>query len=266
MIIGGLVDAMQVVEEDLAEAVSRRRESLEHLGSRYQDHVVDQELVPLIREQIWPIVKKHAEPLANQVGEEMFERASLWRFGWRFLYDRSPLPEKNLTRAEWNRFVNEEGIPVLNSHASDILAAQRLILEEVANNELVRDALAPQPVAQWSTIRSFARSSGRSSAKCWLTIPGCARSSRNAGVARKRGRRSSWRRTTPNRACAASATCCSERARRESAPEFAQVLRNQILDKDCRWLVLETPAAGPLRSRKPPAAPCCASGPVVIRK
>ena len=26
------------------------------------------------------------------------------------------------------------------------------------------------------------------------------------------------------------------------APEFAQVLRNQILDKDCRWLVIETPA------------------------
>ena len=26
------------------------------------------------------------------------------------------------------------------------------------------------------------------------------------------------------------------------APEFAQVLRNQILDKDCRWLVLNTPA------------------------
>ncbi len=25
------------------------------------------------------------------------------------------------------------------------------------------------------------------------------------------------------------------------APEFAQVLRNQILDKDCRWLVLDTP-------------------------
>jgi hypothetical protein len=25
------------------------------------------------------------------------------------------------------------------------------------------------------------------------------------------------------------------------SPEFAQVLRNQILDKDCRWLVLETP-------------------------
>ena len=75
VIIGGLVDATQVVEEDLAAAVSRRREQLERLASRYQDHVVDQELVPLIREQIWPIVQKHAEPLANEIGEEMFQRA-----------------------------------------------------------------------------------------------------------------------------------------------------------------------------------------------
>ena len=139
---------MQVVEEDLARGRVAPARSAGTSGSRYQDHVVDQELVPLIREQIWPIVQKHAEPLANQVGEEMFERASLWRFGWRFLYDKSPLPEKNLTQAEWNRFVNEEGLPVLNSHASDFMAVQRLILEDIAHNELVRDALAPQPVAR----------------------------------------------------------------------------------------------------------------------
>jgi hypothetical protein len=29
------------------------------------------------------------------------------------------------------------------------------------------------------------------------------------------------------------------------APEFAQVLRNQILDKDCRWLVIERPVDNP---------------------
>ena len=65
VVIGGFLDAMQVVEEDLAEAVAQRREALERLASRYQDDVVDQELVPLIREQIWPIVRKHAEPLAK---------------------------------------------------------------------------------------------------------------------------------------------------------------------------------------------------------
>jgi hypothetical protein len=35
------------------------------------------------------------------------------------------------------------------------------------------------------------------------------------------------------------------------APEFAQVLRNQILDKDCRWLVLVTPSDSAPPTRLP---------------
>jgi hypothetical protein len=241
VIIGGLVDAMQVVEEDLAEAVSRRRESLERLGSRYQDHVVEREIVPLIRDQIWPIVKKHAEPLANQVGEEMFQRASLWRFGWRFLYDSSPLPEKNLTRTEWNRFMNEEGMPVLNSHANDIVAAQRLILEEVANNERVRDALRrnlsrviddPEFRAiVWEIFREALIDNPRLRKKL---------EERWSGEEARQAVQLAADYTEP---CVRRIGDLLFGTREEGiAPEFAQVLRNQILDKDCRWLVLETPA------------------------
>ncbi len=141
IVMGGLFDAMEVVEQDLTTALSRRREQLENLGSRYQDRVVEQDIVPLVRQEIWPIVTRNAEPLANEIGKEMFQRASLWRFGWRLLYDKSFLPEKNLTQEEWNRFVREEGMPVLDSHSSDMVAVQRQILEEVAKNEQVRDAV-----------------------------------------------------------------------------------------------------------------------------
>ena len=141
VIIGGLTDAMSVLEEDLASALADRQELLEQLGSRYQDRVVEQELIPLVRDQVWPILKKHGEPLANQIGAEVFERASLWRFGWRALYDKSPLPAKDLTLTEWNRFVTEEAIPVLDSHTEDFVKTQRLIFEEVSRNEIVQDAL-----------------------------------------------------------------------------------------------------------------------------
>ena len=83
------------------------------------------------------------------------------------------------------------------------------------------------------------------------TIPGCARSSKNAGVGRRR------------QAVQLAADYAEPSVRRIGdllfgtreagiAPEFAQVLRNQILDKDCRWLVLETPAqARPLEETSP---------------
>ncbi len=138
VVVGGFFDALEVVEQDLATAVTHRRKELENLGSRYQDHVVEEDIVPLVRQEIWPIVRRRTEPLANQIGEEMFERASLWRFGWRLLYDRSFLPEKNLMQEEWNRFVREEGLPVLDRHSSDIVSVQRQILEDLADNQEVR--------------------------------------------------------------------------------------------------------------------------------
>ena len=57
------------------------------------------------------------------------------------LYDKSFLPEKNLTQAEWNRFVDEEAMPVLNRHRDDFVAVQRQIVEDIARNEKVRDAV-----------------------------------------------------------------------------------------------------------------------------
>ncbi|MHB0959913.1 MAG: hypothetical protein ACYC0X_20755 [Pirellulaceae bacterium] len=240
VVIGGLFDALQVVEEDLAEALSRRQGSLEQLAHRYQDRVVDQEIVPLIREQVWPIVKKHVEPVANQLGQELFERASVWRFGWRVLYDRSPFPQRDLTRAEWNRFVSEEAIPVLDSHADDILAAQRRIFEEVTNNEQVQAVLRrnlsevvddPEFRAMvWEIFREVLVDNPRL---------------RNKFEER-------WTGEEAKRAVQLAADYAEPCVRRIGdlllgtrdegiSPEFAQVLRNQILDKDARWLVLETP-------------------------
>jgi hypothetical protein len=241
VIMGGLLDASHVVEQDLTAAVARRRERLEQLAARYQDQVLERELVPLIRDQIWPIVRKHGEPLANEIGEEMFARVSLWRFGWRLLYDKSPLPEKNLTRSEWNRFMDEEGLPVLNSHANDFIRTQRLILEEIADNELVRDALrrnlsrvVDDPEFRqivWEVFREVLVD--------------------NAKLRQKLEER--WQGEEAQQAVQLAAEYAEPCVRRIGdmlfgtredgiAPEFAQVLRNQILDKDCRWLVLETPA------------------------
>jgi hypothetical protein len=251
VIVGGLFDTMQVVEEDLAEALSRRQEPLEQLAHRYQDRVLAQEIVPLIRAQVWPIVKKHAEPLANQLGEELFERASVWRFGWRLLYDKSPFPQKDLTRAEWNRFVKEEAVPVLNSHTDDILAAQRQVFEEVTNNEQVQDALR-RNLSQVVDDPEFR-------AIVWGIIREVLVD--NARLRKKLEER--WTGEEARRAVQLAADYAEPCVRRIGdlllgtreegiSPEFAQVLRNQILDKDCRWLVLETsPAANPTDDDSP---------------
>ncbi len=240
VVIGGFSDAMEVLEDDLAAALQRHRGQLEALGSRYQDRVVQQEVVPLVRQEIWPIVQRHAEPLANDIGMEMFERASIWRFGWRVLYDKSFLPEKNLTQEEWNRFLREEGLPVLERHRRDIVSIQRKILEDIARNQKVRLAVRrnlarviDDPEFReivWQIFREVLVDNTRLHQRLeqrWNTVEA------------QRAMQLAGNYVEP---CVRRIGDLLFGTRQDGiAPEFAQVLRNQILDKDCRWLVINTP-------------------------
>ncbi len=240
VVVGGFADAMEVLEDDLTVALGRHREQLERLGSRYQDRVVEQDIVPLVRKEILPIVQRQAEPLANDIGKELFERASIWRFGWRVLYDRSFLPEKNLTQEEWNRFVREEGLPVLDRHRADIVRVQRKVLEDIAKNQKVRTAVR-RNLARVIDDPEFREIVWQIFREVLLD---------NKRLHQRLEER--WNTVEAQRAVQLAGNYVEPCVRRIGdllfgtrqdgiAPEFAQVLRNQILDKDCRWLVISTP-------------------------
>ncbi len=136
-----LRDAFSVVEADLAVALRKRNTELERLGGRYQRELVERELVPLVRREIWPIVVKHAQPEMDRVGQEIWERASLWRFGWRYAYDVTPLPQKDLAKDEWERFLEAEAIGVLKNHKEQFMRVQEEVFRDVARNPEVQDAV-----------------------------------------------------------------------------------------------------------------------------
>ncbi len=240
IILAGLADAVDVVQDDLAAAIARRREALEKLGTRYQQQIVRRELLPLVREEIWPLVRQRAEPIASQIGEEMWDRASIWRFGWRYLYDASPFPDKRLTSKEWQRFVQEDGIPVLNAHTDEIIDLQRQILTDLASNEKIRQVVRKNltQVIDDSEFRSIV----------WqITREVLVDNPRLHQALERR-----WRGQESQKAMKRAAGSVEPAVRRIGdllfgtreegiTPEFAQVLRNQILDKDRRWLVIDVP-------------------------
>lgn len=239
VVVSGFANAMKVVEEDLAASLRRHRPELEHVASQYQDQVVEQELIPLVREEIWPIVQRRTEPLADNIGQEIFERASLWRFGWRIMYDKSFLPRKQLTQQEWKRFMQQEAIPVLSRHQNDILTVQHEILKDVSENEKVRSVLRKNlaDVIEDPEFRAIV----------WQVF-------QEAVIENPRLHDQllqHWKTPETQHAVEVAAECVEPCVRRIGdllfgtrddgiAPEFAQVLRNQILNKDCRWLVINT--------------------------
>ena len=232
-----LRDALSVVEEDLPKVIARHRSELEALGKRYHHELVEQELVPLVKQEIWPIIRLRSEPVVNEVGREIWQRVSLWRFGWRLAYDKLPLTEEHLVREEWQRFVKQEALPILERNTDKFLVTVQDILRDTAKNAEVRHVfssstkkLLDDPELQslvWQIVRETAIDSPRlrqALARSW-TSP----------EARSAFRLASERLEPHARRIGDLILGTPETG---ITPEFAQVLRNQILYKDRRWFLL----------------------------
>lgn len=136
-----LRQSMPVIELAIQESVARHRDEIDELGARWNDEIVREQLVPLAREEILPIVRQHAEPVVEDMGRQLWDRASLWRFGWRAVYDKSPLPKQDLVQDEWDRFVEEEAVPILESHTDEMVDAVQKTVRGIAKNTRVRSEL-----------------------------------------------------------------------------------------------------------------------------
>jgi hypothetical protein len=230
-------DALAVVEKDLPKSLTRHRGELEALGAKYQDRVIRKQLVPLVRTEIWPIARDEADPLIKQVGRELWDELSLWRFGWRFLYDRSPLPGKQLTEQEWQRFVDENAIPILEQHADEFIELIQTIVRQVASNPRVRAELKRQ-MQQLMDDPALRAVLGKIAREVFIDNP------RLHAVLRER-----WTSPEAQQAMELAGKRLEPAIRRIGdqlfgtretgiTPEFAAVLRSQVLAKDRRWLML----------------------------
>jgi hypothetical protein len=231
-------DAFSVVEADLTVALRKRNAELERLAGRYQRELVERELVPMVRREIWPVVVKHAQPEMDRIGREIWDRASLWRFGWRYAYDVTPLPQKDLAKGEWQRFVAQEAVPVLEDHKEQFMQIQERVFREVARNPEVQAAVR-RSVTKVISNPDVQHIATEVIQEVVLYNP------RLRSVLERH-----WQSDRTQRALEITSARLEPTAVRIGelllgtpdggvTPEFARVLRNQILFKDQRWLVLK---------------------------
>lgn len=240
-----LQEVSTVIEEDGPAALQRHRPEIDALAARYEQEIVRGELLPLVKSEIWPIVREKAEPKVREVGRQLWSEVSLWRFSWRLLYDKAPLlPERHLVEREWNRFLEQKALPILESHADEFIAVVKEILAEVSRNERVRETArrSLQHIASDPEAQNLAR-------VLWREVV-----ADNAHVHQALER--TWTSPEARQAMTLAGQRLEPTVRRiidlvfgspseGITPQFAQVLRSQVLAKDRRWFLLEAvPSAG----------------------
>lgn len=234
-----LRELARVVEAELPPVLERHRTEVDALTQKYQRTIVQDRLVPLVKDEIWPVVRERAEPEVRAVGHELWQRVSLFRFGWRVLYDATPLPDRKLTEREWQRFIEEEAQPIINRHTPEFVRIIHDVLTTVGRDPEVQqavrqsvDTLAADPELRRlveSVVREAIIDNPRVQAELqrqWHDPQ--LREAVNRIADRFEPMLRGW------------GDLMFGTQDGGITPEFAQILRLQILGKDRRFLLLET--------------------------
>lgn len=228
--------SLPAMEAEIQNSIERHRDDIDNLADRWNEEVVRERLIPLARSEVLPIVREHGEPIATSIGRELWDNASIWRFGWRVAYDKSPLPERNLAQQEWDRFVQEKAVPIFKKHMDEVvLSVQRMVRDVVANDTVRKEfaniageiAADPETRGLVQVILKESLIENDELRKVWSEVW-------SSDEARKAFDFASDTLEPVVRQIGDDLFGSQETG---INPDFARVLRNQILGKDRRWVV-----------------------------
>jgi hypothetical protein len=145
LVLQTLESAAPLIWDQLLQSIEERRAQWSEIGYRYKIELLDKQVAPLLQRTIWPATVRQFEPLVTEIGQELWSRLSLWGFGWRYMYDVSPLPHR-------------VAVPVIESHLPEILDGVRQLLETLSANQEVRAVIANslQAIAEDRQVRELA--------------------------------------------------------------------------------------------------------------
>lgn len=259
-----LAKSTEVIRDDLQLAIKARSNRFQGIADRYRDTFVDKELIPLVQAELWPLIRERMTPLVEQVGLRLWEEASLFRLTWRYLYDVSPLPQRDLTRKEFQRFLSDQAMPIVLEYAPQFNEIQQQLIREISANPRVQ-AVVSQGAQQLASDSEVQQLVWEIAQETLIQNPRL---------------RAVWQDVWTSPEATAALATASQRLEPTIAaigetlfgnpntaitPEFSRVLRNRVLLKDSRWLLVHRSATASA-NRSDAATAKKASGPFVVRQ
>ena len=237
-----IADSAKIIRAEVALEISSHQAQIQSISRRYQSEVLEKDILPILQEEIWPIIQEESQPLVQMIGMEIWREVSVWRFGWRYLYDAAPLPDKNLAKKEFDRFLQKKAVPILETHLADAVELQKVILARTAKSEKLKKTLTQAGKKLFNDdevkalVKEIFNNAIVDNQKLKHSIETTWRSDSAVAAMRIANDRLQPTVTEIGKALFGSPTT-------GVTPEFAQVLRNRVLHKDKRWLILKSPSS-----------------------
>ena len=228
---------IRVIEAELPSIMENYRNEFAVLGERYQEEIIRDQIVPMVKASILPIIEEEAQPLLSAIGQQLWNRVSIWSFTWRYFYDVSPLPQRDAVLQEFERFLQQEVIPELRSRTPELIEVTGRILSRISADPEVS-----------STIRRSLRQVS-ADPELHRIVWGIVRDLIVQNETLRESLEEYWNDAATQEAMGLTSARLEPAARTIGdliigtrnagiTPEFSRVLRSQVLLKDRHWLVL----------------------------
>jgi hypothetical protein len=237
VIVDSLQKAGGLIQEDLKAALAKRQPQLKKLADRYQKDLLKEKLVPVFQEEVWPIIQTESEPLVSEISREIWAEVSVFGFGWRFLYDKSPLPDRNLTERKFKQFVDDKAKPIIAGHGADFVELQKAVAAKVVTNKKVQQSIrdSVETVSKDPAVQALLADVFKEVLVNNTRLHESLANSWNSPAAKRAYLIANKKLDPVIREIGVSLFGSPKEG---ITPEFAKVLRRRILYKDSKWLTL----------------------------
>lgn len=134
---GVLVDCRETLETETRPFLNRHRPQIDALVAKIEAELGKEELAKLFESEVWPVLRTRLQPVLDEIGAEIWDRVPLWSFSWRAIYQSLPLTADDHFKKRWDTFVDEEVIPILEDHSADMIEVARVVARDSLANPKV---------------------------------------------------------------------------------------------------------------------------------
>ncbi len=133
--------ALQAISAELPAALARHQREIDLLSERLRGELAGTPASELLAAELLPIVERHAAAPAEQIGRLLWDKLPLMSFALRAAADRVLEDRPVRVEERWQRFLDEEALPVLREHRGEMEAAIAAMARDAAADPELRNGV-----------------------------------------------------------------------------------------------------------------------------
>ncbi|MFT7620831.1 MAG: hypothetical protein ACI97A_004489 [Planctomycetota bacterium] len=128
-------ETLKVVQEEFPELTRTHKEDFDTIGLVFKERGWDAHVEDVFSTVLWPMIQERAEPVLDDVGDEIVNAFPVWSMSWAYLADSIPFTDKDGFEKKVRKFIKQKAIPILVERESAIREMASTALNDTLKEE-----------------------------------------------------------------------------------------------------------------------------------